>query len=146
MINAKMTKSFNYKNIKFNFSDDLNKSINIVARDIENGILRGAQFNQRFKPNAESTLKQKQGNKPLIDKGIMHKAKDMQKEKATKQKQVATLLPVNGRVDIAFWNDQGTKNIPARPFWGISKRSEEDIIDRMEKRVRKIIKKAGGRA
>ena len=59
MIEAKVSKNFNLKKIKLDLSEELNDGIDIIARDIEKGIDRGAQFNKPFKRNVDSTIKKK---------------------------------------------------------------------------------------
>jgi len=66
----------------------------------------------------------------------------MIKGKASQNNQIATLLPNEKRIDIAFWNDRGTDDIPARPFWGISKKAENEIIKRIEGKIEQEIKRA----
>lgn len=142
MIQAKVTKNFDLRKIKLDLHRELNQGIEIVADDIERGIDNGSQFGKRFAENEPSTLKQKTGNKPLIDTELMKDADRMQKTKASTANQEATLLPAPDREDIAFWNQEGTKNITARPFFDISKRAEKKVIILMEKRIIKNIERS----
>ena len=120
MLEFSIEKNFNLNNIQLDFSDDLNKGIDIVALDIEKGINSGGQFGKAFKRNAEKTIKRKGFDHPLKETGLMMDSSRMIKQKATRKNQVATLLPHKDRIDIGFWNDQGTDTIPRRHFWGIS--------------------------
>ena len=146
MIQIDMFKNFDLRKISLDLSDIINKAIKLVGRDIRLGIERGVVAGSVFAPNAPSTLKIKaskgQGAKPLEATGLLKDDKRMQRTKATKANQVATLLPNSERVDISFWNDQGTKTIPARKHWGISDDAENKIITLARNTIKKNIKKA----
>ena len=52
----------------FDFSGILNSAIQQVLASVILGIHKGSQFGQKFATNAESTVKQKGFNKPLVGK------------------------------------------------------------------------------
>jgi len=137
-----ISKNFNLNNIKFDLSKELNNSIDIVALDIKKGIEKGVQFEVPFKRNAPMTIKKKGFDHPLKETGLMMNETKMIKGKASQNNQIATLLPNEKRIDIALWNDRGTDDIPARPFWGISKKVENEIIKRIEGKIEQEIKRA----
>jgi hypothetical protein len=123
-------------------SDELNKGIKIVAKDIEQGIEGGGQFGRRFKRNHPITIENKGFDHPLKETGLMMNHNKMKYVKATKSKQVAQLAPNSERVDIAYNNDRGTKKIPSRPFWGISDEAENKVMLMMEKEITRRIDRA----
>ena len=138
----KIRRNFNLNKIKLDLSKVLNTGIKIISSDIQQGIERGSQFGRAFVPNAPSTVKKKGFNHPLKHTGLMMNAGKMIKGKATRNKQTATLSPHERRIDIAFWNDQGTDNIPARPFWGISEKAEKNILKMAEQEIETELKRA----
>lgn len=135
-------KKFNLKNIKLDLHKELNNGIDIIALDIRQGIERGSQFGELFAPNAKLTIKIKGFNHPLKHRGLMMNESKMIKGKATKNNQKATLLPNEKRIDIANWNQNGTDNIPARPFWGISEKAEDTIMKHIEGQIEIEIRRA----
>lgn len=142
MIELSITKNFNLKNIKFDFSKELNEGIDVVATDIEKGIQKGIQFGKPFKRNAEKTIKRKGFDHPLKDTGLMMNPNQMIKGKASINRQISTLLPNEDRIDIGYWNDRGTDRIPRRHFWGISKNAEKIIMTKMAARMDQELRKA----
>ena len=116
-------------------SGEINKAIEIVAKDIENGVERGGQFGRAFKRNHPITIENKGFDHPLKETGLMMNHKKMKHIKATPSKQEAQLAPNSKRIDIAFKNDRGTKRIPSRPFWGISDAAERKIMEMMKKEI-----------
>lgn len=142
MVGVKVKRNFNLNNIKLDFHKELNKGIRIIADDIELGIHKGSQFGKGFKRNAKSTIKKKGFDHPLKDTGLMMDSGKMVKTKATRTHQVAVLAPNEKRTDIGFWNDRGTATIPARPFWGISKKADKHIMKLIEFEIVKELKRA----
>jgi len=135
----KVTRNFDLSKIKLDLHRELNQGIDIVGKNIEEGIDNGQQFQQVFAPNKPATIKRKGSTKPLIDTGLMKDESRMQKTKATTAKQEATLLPNPKRVSISFWNDDGTPTIPAREHWGISIRADDKIDKMIDKKIGKQI-------
>lgn len=142
MLKIRMKKNFNLSKIRLDFSKTLNTGIRIVASDINQGIGRGSQFGKPFKRNAESTIKKKGFDHPLKDTGLMMDISQMGIGKAGYANQRAYLLPNEDRVDIGFWNDQGTNKIPARPFWGISQKAEKNIMAMAMAHIKTEIRRA----
>jgi hypothetical protein len=110
--------------------------VQIIIADTIRGIKRKSQFSNSFKPNEDSTVKQKKHDRPLIGKGQngvwLNKSK-YKVEKATKTKQSASVeIPNAG---IALINQ--TSKTHARPFWGVSK----NAVDKMNKDVNSDITK-----
>ena len=105
---------------KINLSKSFNNTLRILKADIIAGVKRGTQFSKPFKPNAESTKKQKGHGQPLIDKGTFTDPSTYKEGKATPQKQEATLTIVNEEVAKIALINQTSKKHP-RPFYGISK-------------------------
>ena len=138
MIKAKMTKTFNWKNIKFDLSEELNDGRDLIAKNIQHGIERGAQFNKPLKRNAPATVKKKGFDHPLKETGLLMDSKKMIKQDATKTRQIATLLPNERRIDIAYWHNEGEGN-PKREHWGISKDAERKIMTMMKNKIKKIL-------
>ena len=134
-------KNFNLNKIDMDFSPQLNKGIDIIALDIQKGIEQGSQFGRAFKRNAPRTILKKGFDHPLKETGLMMDSGRMTKQKARRNEQRAILTPDNDRIDIAFWNDTGTPRIPARPFWGISEKAENEIFTRVIAHIDKEIKK-----
>jgi len=59
--------------LPLDLSTSLNKLAEIVVKDISKGVKRGTQFGHPFKPNADSTVKQKGHNQPLEVRGkVVH--------------------------------------------------------------------------
>ena len=126
--------------MKLDLSKSFNKFIQIIIKDTINGIKRGSQFGSPFKPNADSTKKQKGHSLPLIGKGRsgswLKKGK-YKVEKATTTKQCATVeIPES---EIALIN-QTSKTHP-RPFWGVSKKATESMNKSVNYDIRKYLKK-----
>lgn len=152
MIDMKVRKNFNLKNTKLDFSKELNEGIDVIALDISKGIERGAQFGKPFEKNAKSTIDRKHSSKPLIDEGYLKDVSKMVKKKAKSNHQVAVLTPgkkMRGKgdkkisnIDIAYYNDEGTSNTPARPFWGISEKAENEIMVRVKARLHRELVRA----
>ena len=138
----KIVKKFDLGKIKLDLHRELNQGIDLIALDINQGIERGSQFGSAFKPNARATVLKKGFNHPLKHTGLMMNEKRMTKQKATRNRQVAILTPNVKRVDIGYYNDQGTDTIPARPFWGISEKAEKEVMKRIEGRIWSEIKRA----
>jgi len=138
LIKAKMTKSFNWKNIKFDLAPELNDGRDLIAKNIQNGIERGAQFNKNFKLNAESTIKKKGFDHPLKETGLLMNSRKMIKTDATKTRQIATLLPNERRIDIAYWHNEGD-GVPQREHWGISEDAERKTMTIMKNKIKKIL-------
>ena len=100
-------------------STSLNKLAEIVVKDISKGVKRGTPFGKPFKPNEESTIKQKGHSNPLIGKSnTFTKKATYPITKATKTKQVATISIIGGADNIALIN-QTSKTHP-REFYGVS--------------------------
>ena len=122
---------------------DLSKSFNkfteIIIKDTIDGIKRGTQFGHPFKPNADSTVKQKGHNQPLEGKGksgTWLKKGKYKVEKATATKQRATVtIPES---EIALINQ--TSKTHARPFWGVSKSALKSMDNSVNYDIRKYLK------
>jgi hypothetical protein len=142
MVNVKVNKNFNLNNIKLDLHRELNKGLDIIALDIQKGIERGSQFGRPFKRNAESTIKRKGFDHPLKHTGLMMNSGKMARTPATREHPVAVLTPHEDRVDIGYWNDSGTATIPARPFFGISNKAEKELMQHVEFRITREIRRA----
>ena len=121
--------------MRIDLSNTFNKAIDIILRDIVNGINRGTQFGHRFKPNAPSTIAQKGHDKVLVgEKRSWETESNFIVEKASPAKQEASVTLPEGTEDYALYNQKGTKRgVPSRPWWGISKNAQrviEPIIDK----------------
>ena len=112
--------------------EQINKGIDLIAKDIQNGIEGGAQFGKRFTPNSPTTEKSKGFNHPLKATGLMMDKDRMIKTRATKQKQEGTLRPNEERIDIGFYHNEG-KGVPLRPWFGISADAERKVMTKIEK-------------
>ena len=143
MMEMSVQANFNLNRIKLDLTDELNDGLDIIAKDIESGIKRGAQFNKPFKRNAEKTVKKKGFDHPLKHTELMMDAKKMIKDRARKSRQEAILMPNERRQDIAAWNQEGTDHIPPRPFFGISKDAERKIILNAKQKIEREVKYAG---
>lgn len=120
-------------------SNELNKSADIVVKDIIDGVKRGSQFHKSFTPNAESTIKQKETSEPLIAQKKKFISKNTYKiTKATKTKQSASIeIDDPTTAKIAAYNHIGTKKIPSRPFYGISETAGMKIDNMIEEEINK---------
>lgn len=139
-MSVKMERNFgNLGKLKLDLSAEINEGIDTIAKDIQNGIEGGGQFGRRFKRNAKSTIRKKGFDHPLKETGLMMNAKKMIKRKATKTKQLGGLIPNEERIDIGYYNQYGTGDIPSRPWFGISDESERKIIKAMEERIKRNV-------
>jgi len=137
-----ITKNFNLKNIKLDFSRPLNIAIDYIAKDIEKGIEAGQQDGRAFQDNAPATVKKKGFNKPLVETGEMKDSSQFIKVKATTQNQRAILRPNANNIKKVDWNHNGTQTIPARKFWLISKDAEKKALDFASQYLQKEIRDA----
>lgn len=142
MIDMKINKNFNLKNIKLDLHNELNDGLDVIADDIQKGIQQGRQFGAPFIRNADSTIKKKGFDHPLKETGLMMNPNKMIKRKASRGRQIAKLYPNEERTDIAYWNHEGTDDIPARPFWGISKDAEKRILAKVDQEIERELRRA----
>lgn len=152
MIDVKVKKDFNLNRIKCDFSKELNEGIDVIALNIQKGIEKGSQFGKPFERNKQSTIDKKGFDHPLKEKGYMMDSGKMIKTKAKRMKQTAILTPGNkmrgkgknriSNIDVAYYNDKGTNTIPARPFWGISEKAENEIMLRVKARIHQELRSA----
>jgi len=127
--------------LRIDLSRALNKSIDIILRDIVNGINRGTQFRHRFKPNAPSTIAQKGHDKVLVgEKRSWETEANFIVEHATPAKQESSVTLPEGTEDYALYNQTGTRRgIPSRPWWGISQKAQRQIEPIIDKELNVII-------
>ena len=71
MLTMNVTKNFDLSKMNFKLTDELNRGIDMVAVDIEDGINKGSQFGKPFQRNAELTIKKKGYDWPLKQSGLM---------------------------------------------------------------------------
>lgn len=151
MIDVKIKRNFNLNRIKCDFSKELNEGIDVIALDIQRGIDKQSQFGKPLPRNEESTLRRKRakgwGEKSLIaEKKWMRDSGKMIKTKARQNRQVATLIPKEERVDVAYWlQEEGVKTkhgIKHYNFWGISKKAEQEIMLRVKARIHQELRSA----
>ena len=125
----------NFKPLDRVIPADLHKEINVgidlIAKDIQNGIEGGGQFGRKFDRNAESTIKSKGFDHPLKATGLMMDKDRMIKTRATKQKQEGTLRPNADRIDIGLYHNEG-KGVPLRPWFGISQDAERKVMTKIK--------------
>ena len=135
-----LIKNFDLRKIKLDLHKELNNGLDIVALDIQKGIDRQSQFGKPIPRNEESTLKKKKakgwGTKSLIaEKKWLRDSGKMIKTKATREHQIATLLPKEERIEIAYWlQEEGVETkhgIKHYEFWGISDKADEVITQKM---------------
>jgi len=110
---------------------EINVGIDLIAKDIQNGIEGGGQFGRKFNRNAESTIKSKGFDHPLKATGLMMDKDKMIKTRATKQKQEGTLRPNADRIDIGLYHNEG-KGVPLRPWFGISQDAERKVMTKIK--------------
>ena len=131
----------------FDLSSELNEAVEITAMDIQRGIEKGGQFGIAFKRNAPSTIAKKGFDHPLKETGLMMDSGKMTKVKAKKgvpgAGQQAKLGPNRKRWDVAAYNDEGTDDIPARPFWGVSNAAEKTILKMVMDSIDRRLRNAG---
>lgn len=151
MIKLNVAKDFDLRKITLDLSDELNKGIDVIALDIQQGIERKEQFGKPIPENEESTLKIKRrrgwGEHPLIaGKKLLYDHKKMSKTKARKTEQRAILAPHDDRVDIAKWlqiDGVETKHgIKHYEFWGISEKAEKEIMTSVSAAISKEVDRA----
>jgi len=139
-MDLKVSKDFDLNKFRLDLSEELKDGINMVARDIEHGIDRGSQFGKPFKKNAISTIRLKGFDHPLKETGLMKNKNKMIKRFYKKaDEQIGELLPNEKRIDIGYWNQEGTNKIPSRPWFGISEDAERKVVTKIEEKIKKQI-------
>mgnify|MGYP006410851431 CR=1 FL=1 len=127
--------------INLDLSEEINDAVKLIAKDIKNGIQSKAQFGKGFKPNAQATEDGKGFNHPLKNTGLMMDNAKMQISKATKSKLEGTLQPNSKRIDVGFYNQEGTNRIPSRPWFGVSEAAERKILTSMREKIKREVDK-----
>ena len=126
--------------MRIDLSRALNKSIDIILRDVVNGIDRGTQFGRRWKKNAQVTIDRKGHDKVLVGENRSWESEGNYKvSRATPTNQEASVTLPEGTEDYALYNQKGTNRIPSRPFWGISEKAQRVIEPMVDKELNVII-------
>ena len=95
----------------------------LIRDDIQENIINARKVpSGNLKKNAESTIKAKGFDAPLIDTGLLHDSILISEVQNGYEISIGSV-----RKNIAEWNHYGTKTIPARPFFGIRRAIKKDI-------------------
>ncbi len=159
-LNLSVTKKFNLNKINLDLSKDINIAAQTVVQDIKLANSKGLSIKYKpIKPLKESTIKKKakkgssSPSRALFDSGRMVGSGSKAgvggrgpylKKKATSTRQIALISPSEDRAEIGSYHQFGNKarNLPARPWFGISTVAEKRIEFAFKSKLAKIIKNA----
>ena len=95
-----------------------------IKKGIEYNILQGLEYTgSAVKPLAPRTIKKKKSSRPLFQTGVLSRSVVSKKE----TKDIYNIFVTGSRSTIAVWLQEGTKRMPSRPFFGISKNVDNEI-------------------
>jgi phage gpG-like protein len=95
-----------------------------IKKGIEYNILQGLEYTGNpVKPLAPRTVKKKKSSRPLFQTGLLSRSVISKKE----AKDTYNIFISGNRSTIAVWLQEGTKRMPSRPFFGISKNVDSEI-------------------
>jgi len=95
-----------------------------IKKGIEYNILQGLEYTgSAVKPLAPRTIKKKKSSRPLFQTGVLSRSVVSKKE----TKDIYNIFITGSRSSIGVWLQEGTKRMPSRPFFGISKNVDNEI-------------------
>lgn len=145
-----VVKDWDLRRVNLDLHREINLAANVIKRDIQEHIAdeRRIDNEQKQAPLSPLTIaaKKAKGGKPelhaediLIETENLWRNQKIEKATSASQRAIITIGPE--RAEIAEYIQEGTENMPARPFFGISTKGEEGAMLIVDKAIDRALAK-----
>ena len=142
-----VTKNFDLGKINLDVHKELNLVGGIIKKDHYQRLESGQGINGKMQSLAPSTIKRKGHGKILVDSGKM---RNLVVDKATKTNQQVVVHPGTSNYlksnvsmdEVGEFHQKGTKHLPKREWFGMTKNVERDAFRLIEARIERELKNA----